>query len=1028
MTWFPIGPDFVYAPRDLLVARRVSRRNAQARQTMVSALTVDAAGTVYTVDTPYPTGSGAWRRDGTNGSWTSILDALLLADPSVVATTVAVNPVDNQNVFLGTQSGAVYTSATRGDNWQPPQDPGGGAISQIFVDPRGAASQATRVVYAGTQNGLYRSVGGVWDGTPMINGSVTSIAASVPTAGTAHFYVGVERVGVYHSTDPAAGWTLLSTGAAGALPAYASGNFQRVLVDYCRLHPSRVYVWLANRGQSVALWRTDSSSTNWTLVTTALPAPGQGFYSFAFAVTPTSPGTGATDVLLFTSIALFRSADSGQTWQQVADGSHADQHAFGFLPATSGYPVTVVGNDGGLVAYSRLADPAFNVTVFPAPAAYDARDSYDTVSPAPQNLNQGKLAAAVQHYHADPSVPAIGYTSCQDTGLAASSGALGWRGMFSVDGDGRGVACTPAANGVVVWLTLGSPFFLNLITDDGSIHPPMINTLLDGAAGAYLVSTSNHVLDPNKRCVVGAQSNAQLKAPTASSGVVTFTPSSMAHIRPGISILIDNQLIQVAASPPPTATTFSAAVTQGFAQNDFLRIYNSFVARVDQSGTATQISQELGNPLIFAVAGSPSDADQLACITDDATGHRVWVSPAGPLGPASVWTEPTTGRPVGNGASGLQLSSVAIDGAGNLYALLTSLDATVGGLSVTTPLFQISAGSWTPMPPANALPTGVFGAMVADPVQPNTLYVASGNRVYRVQKIGSAWQWTDVGPGLPGPPIVDLWIGNIAGTSTPKVLLRACVASRGVYEHDVTLAAVDPPARPYLRNHFLDLGWLSPVPDGLVNPFSPAGGGTVFHYQSADVKVDARQAATVNTTAFFQTDPEGTTPLSHVAFNQLVDNSSNLPDSDLANVHVQVHNRSNTGIDGLNVWAIYAPAAGGVPSLKKSASHGDNFDFWSQFHPDGAIVPSLPPDSPWNSLKPAPDTVQSVSGLDASHPQVASWMGWQVPALTTGDHFCVAVFVHGPGHLIAETSGDVDAITRTNPQVAQKNLHVGPPL
>lgn len=43
---------------------------------------------------------------------------------------------------------------------------------------------------------------------------------------------------------------------------------------------------------------------------------------------------------------------------------------------------------------------------------------------------------------------------------------------------------------------------------------------------------------------------------------------------------------------------------------------------------------------------------------------------------------------------------------------------------------------------------------------------------------------------------------------------------------------------------------------------------------------------------FFQTDPEGSTlPLSHVLFDQLKENSDNLPSADLAYVHVQVRNR-----------------------------------------------------------------------------------------------------------------------------------------
>jgi hypothetical protein len=1020
MTWFPLGPDFVNAPRDLVPADRLSRRNEAARQTMVSSLTVGGSN-IYTVENPYPTGSGVWRTGDLGQSWTPISDALSIADPSLVPICIAVDPVDSQYVYLGTESGDVHVASQHGDSWISVANPGGVAVARLLVDPRNAGDPATATVYAGTQNGLYRAVGGVWSTTPLVSGSITAIAAYVPTTGTPHFFVGVAQVGVYHTTDPTATWTLLSTGAAGMLPAHTTGSFDRVLIDYCALTPGRVYVWLANSGQSVALWRTDSFSSGWTQVASpTLPSPGQGFYSYAFAVTPSSPGTGNTDVLVFASVKLFRSIDSGQTWQQVVDNGHDDSHAFGFIP-TSGLPLVLVGNDGGLVAYTRLADPTFDVTVYPT--NFDDRTAYDSSSAVVQNLNHGKRAAAVQRYHADPSVAAIGYAGCQDTGIIGGSGTLGWRGINGLNGDGRGVACAAGSNGMKVWFTLGSPFFLDLLTDDGSLAPSYVNTLFDGAPGAYLVSTSNHILDVNKNCVLGAQSNAGLTLPITTTGLVTVTPSSMVHIEPGILILIGSEVVTVAASPPPTATTFSANVLNTYAAGStFLRIYNSFVVRIDQNGTATQISQELGNPLIFAIAGSATDPNSFVCATDDPTGHRVWVTPGGMLGPTSIWNEPTTNRPVGNGSAGLQVSSLAIDGAGNIYALLTNLDATVSGMPITTPLFQIAGGSWTPLPPASALPTADFGPLVADPVQPNTLYAASGSRVYRVQQTGGQWSWTEVGTGLPGQTILDLWIGNISTSANPKVLLRASAASRGVYEHDVTQNATDPPPRPYLRNNFLDQGWLSPVPDSLVNPFSPAGGVTVFHYQSADVKLDARQLG-----PFYQTDPEGASPLSHVPFDELYDNSQSLPDSDLANVHVQIHNRSFTTVDNVNVWAIFARPSGGVPSLA-ATSMGPPFDFWSQFPATGPmagqIVPNLPPTSPWQSVGP----VQTVSGIDAAHPQVVSWLNWQIPALATGDHYCMVVFVHGPGHLINESGTSVDAIVRTNPQIAQKNLHIGPHL
>jgi hypothetical protein len=163
-----------------------------------------------------------------------------------------------------------------------------------------------------------------------------------------------------------------------------------------------------------------------------------------------------------------------------------------------------------------------------------------------------------------------------------------------------------------------------------------------------------------------------------------------------------------------------------------------------------------------------------------------------------------------------------------------------------------------------------------------------------------------------------------------------------------------------------------------------------------------------------------------VLFDLLNDNSENLPGSDTAMVHVLVHNRSNTVLDNVSVWVIYASAAAGVPGLNTSPSMGNTFKFWDQFNASGAIVPSLPADSPWTSVG-APVVL---SGIDAAHPRVASWT-WAVPPLVTGDpgHYCMVAFVHSAQNPINETTNySVDSVTPTNPQIGQKNLHIVAPL
>ena len=384
----------------------------------------------------------------------------------------------------------------------------------------------------------------------------------------------------------------------------------------------------------------------------------------------------------------------------------------------------------------------------------------------------------------------------------------------------------------------------------------------------------------------------------------------------------------------------------------------------------------------------------------------------------------------------MSIASIAIAVDGSAYILLDHPETSSG-----SPLFRIVSDAWVPQQ-CTGLPTETrrqdldpwywsnfydrYRKLVAHPFDAGVLFVSYGARVYRLssQRFND-WDWTDISENLPGQWVYDLWIGNISGQITPagaagrpgKVLLRAAVVTSGVWETDLTDETGAFP-RPYLRKNILDQGWLDRCPDGESDPYDPAN--QVWHYQCADIKIDVQQPGSADTPTFFQTDA---TPISHVLFDQLRDNSQNLPGSTAAYVHVQVRNRSYKPAN-VHVWAIWCNAAAGVPALNVR-KNGDTFDFWSRFDALGGIDTQLPDDSPWHSV----GMPQTLTDIDANSPKVASWP-WAVPTLDSGDpgHYCIVAFVHSVQSPINESSNDVDAIAPVNPQVGQKNLHVIPPL
>jgi hypothetical protein len=1118
MSWFPIGPDFVFAPRDANF-KRLSRRNEVGRQGLVSCIAIDPTdpSTIFVVERPSSGGTGAFRtRDG-GDSWVSIVDSLQPNDPSIDPSWIAINPVAPQRIYMATWCNmGVFFSNDRGDTWtRVGTIPGN--VRKLIVDPRTASSPGSTVLYAISTAGVHRSPDGGASWTIVLAGDVWSLVAHMPATGTANFYAGVAQAGIFHTTDPATSWTNLN-GAVPGLPAHTvptlsepDGNFDFVLLDFCPRNPSRLYAWTtkvacdAGGGNcnliTAALYTTSAPLTSWSTVpTTSPPDPGQGTYDMVFAVAPNSPGDGATDILFFGAIGVFRSTDAGRTWTQDATGFHADQHIFAFFPETPPagvIPAAYAGNDGGVCVNTRYADPSFPIGT--VATDFDESIPYGNVG-VWQNLDRGKQSSAVYQYSSDPGISALSYIGCQDTGINAGTGDLGWRGV--VDADGGPIAAARGADGVKVWGNWGVPYSIIGINDRGEYSPALFDVRLS-SGGQLLASSSNHVVGLDGKCLAGVweeNASTSLTAPIGATGSQVATPGSMADIAVGSLLSIDQDAnqetvtvtgvtattftatfskthaagvgVQVitttslttaivgtgsrVATPGSmagivsgavlsidqdgnqenvtvtavTATTFTAIFAQPHPAGAPVSLFRSFVGRLGQDFSATQISQNFYDQAPNIVARSPVDPDILFCATPD---QRLFTTNSGSsASAATVWTEVRGGKP-----GGLAMGSIEIDRAGNVYVLLQEPVTTgVGEFSTTSPLFKISGGNWVHQP-CLLLPFGSvacfggstdplrFGKLVADPVQPNTLYAGHGVRVYRLTLSAGTWTWQDISDGLPGQWIYDLWVADISPGGGSKVLLRAAIPTRGVWERDVTAGASDPPVALYLRDNLLDQGWLPTPPDGVADPFDPANpGATLYHYMCADIKMDARQLGSASVPDFFQTDPEGTIPPTHVLFEELQDNSQNLPQSDVAYVHVQVHNRSRVPASA-RVWAIYCRASAGVPALSASPSLGNAFPFWDQFTVLGQITPNLPADSPWTSLG-AP---QLLTGIDAADPRVASWQ-WVIPALAPGDpgHYCIVAFVHSAASPITETRFDVDEVTPRNRQVGQKNVHIGPPL
>jgi hypothetical protein len=1006
MPFLPIGPDFVFAPRERDF-KRLSLRNEFGAQGLVQSIAVasGAANRLYAVVRPATGGTSVHRTDDGGASWTSLFDEIMLADfDSTQATCITIDPSDPNRVFVGCDQPLIWVSTDAGSSWVKREVGDTGNVRKILVDPRSAGDPASTVLLAATSQGVFRSTDGGATFTRLLDGAVFDVAASF--ASDEAYYASMGP-GLFFATDPAGPWINLNAQNIG-LPSKDDESFSAVLIALCRSSPHRAYAVTATSGKTLGLFTSASPTTAWTSVaSTSIPNPGQGFYSFGLAVTPNSPGDGSNDVLFFLSVHLHRSTDGGRTWVQAfANALHDDQHCVAFAPdpAPPGViPATYVGCDGGIGVSDRYADAAYG---FDMPDQRNAHDVYQP-SGAIQNIGHGLQNNAILYYASDPSVAALSYIACQDTGLAAGSGALGWRALDVADG--FGLAVSRGDDGMKAWFYFAVPNLLKVYTDKGGFQNPVVNCTLDGE---LMTAVSNMVVGLDKKALVGVwirdDAGNQLTAAVSAPGTQPVTPASMAKIVPGVWLEIgrDTMHTEAVLVQATTATTFTADFVQTHDVGAPVVLQRFPIVRIDQGGLAVRISHDSLSPNL--VAASPVDPNVLYAAKEG----QLWVTNDGASTLLPTWTEITAGKP-----GGLRIVSITFDPAGTLYVLLRN--PAFGELGVTSPLFKISQDTWIEQVVVDA-PLFGYAKLAFHPLRADRCYASIRNRVYELTNGAKGWQWVDLSEGLPGTPIYDLWVGDVGAAGKPVALLRAAATARGIFERDVTDGAVEPDSFLYVRANFLDQRRLDVCPDNAENPYDPQNpAARVFHYQSADVKVDVRNAA-----GYGQAEPEGTLPLSHVLFDELLDTSGNLPERDAGVVHVQVHNRSRKPADNVQVWVLYANAAAGVPALSKSPSHRNHFSFWSQFQANGKIVPTLPTDSPWRAVGPP----QTLSGITANRPQVASW-SWKIPARgrSTG-HYCLAVFVHSATNPLSDPSFDVDDLTRRRAQIGLKNLHVGPAL
>ena len=336
------------------------------------------------------TGSGGlWKSINGGNTWNPLFDrqeSLGVGEPGALA----IDPSNPRIIYVGssnrinkgtpntvvTAPTGLYKSTDEGYSWIKlgsgyPSGNSGNAedfdeqnINIIIVDP---ASPNT--LYLASNHGVYQSVdGGVnWKRGMTSTGPIPDddaqslVLDASSVVGSRILYAGISSNGVFRSNDGGLNWTRILDGTTPAVQtALGTDTFGKVIVDIPppTLTPNPagvqiIYVSLQRIGASdnpVGIFISKDQGASWSMQASVdIPPKTQDGYSFHMAVDPGSPGDGINDIIYVGCVGQRRSDDSGNKFEIIHGGIHADTHAWAFIRMPAPSPSVVYnGNDGGL--------------------------------------------------------------------------------------------------------------------------------------------------------------------------------------------------------------------------------------------------------------------------------------------------------------------------------------------------------------------------------------------------------------------------------------------------------------------------------------------------------------------------------------------------------------------------------------------------------------------------------------------------------------------------------------------------------
>jgi uncharacterized protein (TIGR03437 family) len=719
----------------------IDRIDRAARASRQSLVTSAAGGTLAP-----GLGAGTWTLIGpqpTDGGSTTVTAGRVNA--------IAIDPRDNNTVYIGAAAGGVWKTTDGGANWQPLTDnqpslssgaivldpahpdtvyvgtgeenfsydsyygvgilksPDGGNTWTNIVGPFlhakiGALAiqpNNSQVLLCSSSIGIYRSTDAAATWTRVMTGTGTGVLFD-PTNGNIAYsslgnIFGSSLNGVYRSTDSGQTWQRLTGSGANSLP---TNNVGRVEIAIAPSTPTTLYVGLHNDSNDslLGIYKTTDSGSTWNNLNAPNVCAGlaQCWYDMSIRVHPKNPDV----VVAAGSLRMIRTFDGGATWTSTGlpylgpnqVRIHTDWH---YLAFTSDATKLYVANDGGVYSTSDIAASQILWT-----------ELNDTLA-----ITQFYPGLAIH-----PTNATIALAGTQDNRTQRFSGNTSWNAVTC--GDGGYNAIDPAL-----------PSFA-IATCTSSNNPVVQQTVNSGSTWI----------------------SAQYGIDMSSTERVDFIPPTTMDPSNGQTLYYGASHIWQSRDGGGKWLPVSPDVTGG-------------------SGTVQTIAVSPSDP--NTVYAGSSDGIR---ITLSPTRSRIQVTNNALAGTGATWTDRSSGLP------SRVVTQIAIDPIDPATAY-----ASFSGFSMATPSGHVfkttnSGQSWADV--SGNLPDIPVNTLAVDPDIPNTIYVGTDAGVMVTTDGGATW--SSLGNGLPRVVVHSLVLHRSSRT------LRAATHGRSVWDILVPLASRSP--------------------------------------------------------------------------------------------------------------------------------------------------------------------------------------------------------------------------------------------